>query len=62
MDIHPIIPRDSLSGTVELIVAGNVIGDDGNWRIDISTGDFIITKRISGSWSEDGIKFDSPDT
>ena len=46
-------------GFHEIIFSGNVAGDNGNWRIDISTGNFVIQKRISGAWV-DGIKVDDP--
>ena len=46
-------------GTFEIIVDGNTDGDDGNWRIDISSGDWIIQKRESGAWV-DATKTSSP--
>ena len=46
---------------LEIIKEGNVAGGDGNWKIDISTGDFIVAERVSGAWV-DAFKVDATTT
>ncbi|KKK48126.1 hypothetical protein LCGC14_3148270 [marine sediment metagenome] len=55
-----VVPK-SIAGTTEIILAGNVAGDDNNWRFDISTGAFILAKKESGTWN-DATKTDAPST
>lgn len=42
----------SISGITEIIFPGNVAGDDDNWQIDISSGDWIIYKKVGGTWTK----------
>ena len=40
----------SNDGVIEIIKEGNSAGDNGNWKIDISTGDFVVAERKAGVW------------
>lgn len=57
----PDSPPTAIAGIVEIIKPGNTVGSDDNWKIDISTGDFIIAKKESGTWI-DASKLDAPST
>ncbi len=46
---------------IEIIKDGNVAGGDGNWKIDISTGDFVVAERVSGAWV-DALQVDATTT
>ena len=49
------------NGFHEWIKDGNVAGGDGNWKVDISTGNFVIAERVSGEWV-DAFKIDATTT
>lgn len=38
--------------TFELTESDKAIDSNGNWRIDISSGDFVIQRKIGGTWTD----------
>lgn len=44
--------EQDVQGGIEIILEGNVAGDDGNWQLVAIDGNFIIRKRVSGSWEK----------
>ncbi|KKK65808.1 hypothetical protein LCGC14_2970400, partial [marine sediment metagenome] len=48
-----------LSEGFEIIPDGNEPGDNGNWRIIVSSGDWKVQKRVSDVWVDSYLTVDS---
>ena len=53
----PVVPPAAVAGAVEFIPDDGQAGDDGNWRIDVNTGDFKLQHKESGTWEDRGFKY-----